>query len=399
MTPPTSLHDAAPACGALPFARTDIAVIGGGIVGMSVAGFLAHEGCEVVVLDAAIAGGSTANAGSLHVQMQSRFMRLFPHRVAGMERQLPLYPEAVRFWRDFEAATGGHFELKISGGLMVAETPQQLDFLVTKSRRERELGLSTEMLGRDDLRRLAPWLGRQIVGAELCADEGKLNPLKCNAAVRAWACRAGTTVVEPCAVRAVEPDGAGYVLRTARGPLRARRVVVAAGAGARALMEGQGVPLPVDPEPLQMTITEAAPPYISHLVQHAERSITLKQLATGQVVIGGGWPARLDAGATQPVVEFGSLAGNLALAQALVPSLAPLQVIRTWAGINAKVDGRGVLGEMPGRPRLYAAIPGDAGYTLGPLSARIVADIVLGREPGVDLAPYATDRFEAAGVA
>uniref|UniRef100_UPI00197F1A5F FAD-dependent oxidoreductase n=1 Tax=Burkholderia sp. Ac-20379 TaxID=2703900 RepID=UPI00197F1A5F len=141
---------------------------------------------------------------------------------------------------------------------------------------------------------------------------------------------------------------------------------------------------------------EAAPPFITHLVQHAERSITLKQLATGQVVIGGGWPARLDAGAAGPVVEFDSLAGNLALAQSLVPALAPLQVIRTWAGINAKVDGRGVLGEMPGRPGLFAAIPGDAGYTLGPLSARLVADLMLGRDPGEDLAHYATDRFALA---
>ncbi|WP_339385902.1 NAD(P)/FAD-dependent oxidoreductase, partial [Burkholderia sp. Ac-20379] len=179
-------------------------MIGAGIVGMSLAGFLAHAGLDVTVLDAAVAGGSTANAGSLHVQMQSRFMRLFPDRVPGMERQLPLYPKAVRYWREFETLTGGDFELKQSGGLMVADTPQQLDFLRIKSRRERELGLATEVIGRDALHSLAPWLDARVLGAELCADEGKLNPLKCNAAVRAWARRGGATFVEPFAVPAFQ---------------------------------------------------------------------------------------------------------------------------------------------------------------------------------------------------
>ena len=55
-----------------------IAVIGGGIVGSSLGGFLAAEGAEVVVIDAGYAGGTTANAGSLHVQMQSVFLERYP---------------------------------------------------------------------------------------------------------------------------------------------------------------------------------------------------------------------------------------------------------------------------------------------------------------------------------
>ena len=86
-----------------------------------------------------------------------------------------------------------------------------------------------------------------------------------------------------------DATGSGFALTTSLGALDARQVAVAAGPGARALMDSAGTFLPVDPEPLHMNITEAAPPLILHLVQHAERSITLKQLSTGQVVIGGGW--------------------------------------------------------------------------------------------------------------
>ncbi|WP_051887954.1 NAD(P)/FAD-dependent oxidoreductase [Caballeronia sordidicola] len=381
--------------GTLPRRQTDVAVIGAGIVGLCLAGFLAQRGRDVMLLDAGGSAASTANAGSLHVQMQSRFMRLFPERVASFEQQLPLYPKAVEYWREFERAINADFEMKVSGGLMVAETPEQFDFLVAKSRRERELGLSVELLERADLERIAPYLGPAAFGAELCANEGKLNPLKCNAQIRAWAVRMGVTIVDQCKVDQLRPTDSRFALTTSLGTLDASQVAVAAGPGARALMDSAGTFLPVDPEPLHMNLTEAAPPLILHLVQHAERSITLKQLSTGQVVIGGGWPAKLAAGADYPVVDPASMIGNVSLAQFMVPALASLHIIRTWAGLNSKVDGRGVLGEMPGIPGLHAAIPGDAGYTLGPLTARLVADLMTGRDPGIDMRPYSPMRFQA----
>ena len=57
------------------------------------------------------------------------------------------------------------------------------------------------------------------------------------------------------------------------------------------------------------------------------------------------------------------------------------------------VDGKGVLGPIGRVPGLFAAIPGDAGYTLGPLSARLVAEMMAGRAAGEDMAPFSPDRF------
>ena len=70
-------------------ADIDVVVVGGGVVGSCVAGFLAEAGRGVMIIDDGRIGGSNANAGSLHVQMQSRFMQLYPQNVPGMERQLP----------------------------------------------------------------------------------------------------------------------------------------------------------------------------------------------------------------------------------------------------------------------------------------------------------------------
>ena len=115
-----------------------------------------------------------------------------------------------------------------------------------------------------------------------------------------------------------------------------------------------------------MNITEATEPLIHHMVQHADRQITMKQLSAGMVVIGGGWPATLAGADEHPTVELDSLIGSLSLAQHVIPRIGALRLIRTWAGVNTSVDGRPVVGPVTGVPGLFFAIPGDAGYTLGP---------------------------------
>lgn len=371
----------------------DVAVIGGGIVGSCLAGFLAEEGLGVVLIDDGRIGGTNANAGSLHVQMQSRFMRLYPQNVPGMERQLPLYPKAVAFWQAFERRLGADFDLKLTGGLMVAESRDQLDFLELKARRERALGLDVDILDRSRLDRIAPYFGPAVVGAELCFNEGKLNPLLCNAAIHRWLLAAGVDVIAGATVERITRAGPGFAVAMARVSITAGRVVLAAASGSKPLAAMLGVNIPAEAEPLHMNITEATAPLIGHLVQHADRMITLKQFGTGQIVIGGGWPAHLAGERRHPTVELQSLIGNLALARHIVPRLAPLHVIRNWAGINTAVDGKGVLGAVASIPGLFAAIPGDAGYTLGPYSAHLVAQAMTGKRPDEDLAPYSPDRF------
>lgn len=374
----------------------DVLVIGGGIVGSCLAGFLAEDGVGVALIDDGQIGGSNANAGSLHVQMQSRFMRLYPQNVPGMERQLPLYPKAVAFWQTMQARLGADFDLKMTGGLMVAESQDQLGFLKIKARRERELGLDVDILDRAALDRIAPYFGPDVVGAEICANEGKLNPLLCNAAIRRWILEKGVVLIEGESAGPIRSERRSFIVETKRGSIRAGRVVLAAASGSKGLAAALGVSIPAEPEPLHMNITEATTPLIGHLVQHADRMITLKQFGTGQIVIGGGWPAHLAGQRRHPTVELASLVANATLAQHIVPRIAPLRIIRTWAGINTSVDGKGVLGPIGRVPGLFAAIPGDAGYTLGPLSAQLVADMMLGRRPNEDVTPFSPDRFEAA---
>jgi glycine/D-amino acid oxidase-like deaminating enzyme len=203
----------------------------------------------------------------------------------------------------------------------------------------------------------------------------------------------GVPLIEHRSVTRIERAGTGFLVHSASGSIRAGRAVLAAASGCRALAQSLGVTIAADPEPLHMNITEPAPTLIGHLVQHADRPITLKQFGTGQVVIGGGWPAHLVGERRHPTVRLASLIGNVALAQHIVPAILPLRIIRTWAGINTTVDGAAVLGAVSSVPGLFIAIPGDAGYTLGPLSAMLVAETVLGRKPSEDLSSFSPDRF------
>lgn len=372
----------------------DLLVIGGGIVGQTAAIFAAEAGMRVRLVDAGVNAGSTANAGSLHVQLQSRFIRLFPELAPNVEASLPLYLAAVREWERLEAAHGP-FELVRKGGLMLAEGAEQMRFLEGKAAREAARGLSVELLDRPALDRLAPWLGPQIVGAELCRDEGKLNPLAANLALRARAAALGVEMRRD-RIMAVEAAGGAVAAHGASGAVHAAtQAIIAAAWGSGALTAPLGLALPTRAEPLHMNITEPGAAQIGHLIQHAERSITLKQFASGQIVIGGGWPADSRGDWATPAVRAASMLGNVALAARLVPGIAGLRVIRTWAGMNTTADGRTVLGRLPGAPAVIVAVPGDAGYTLGPLTGRMAAEIAAGLTPAEDPAPLSPARFSA----
>ena len=376
-------------------AEADVCIAGGGIMGLCAAIGLAGRGRGVVVLDGGGHPGSTTNAGSLHVQMQSRFIRLeTPARVAAVKRHMPLYVRAVAEWQALAAGLDADIELSVEGGLMLAETPEQYAFLAAKCLEEQRLGLPVEMLDRAALDRLAPWIGPAAIGAEFCAIEGKMNTLLANPAIERAAMRAGAVLVKRTPVIAAARDGSGFRVDTPRGRLRCGQLLLAAGGETGRLAAMFGLRIPVESEPLHMNITEPVAVRIKHLVQHADRQLTLKQARSGQVIIGGGRPAAFARG--RATVRRESMEGNLALALQIAPWLSEARLLRTWAGVNAKTDGMPVLGEAPGTPGLFLAVPGDAGYSLGPVSGTILAEVMTGQGASYPIDDFTAGRFASA---
>ncbi|MBT8079886.1 MAG: FAD-binding oxidoreductase [Gammaproteobacteria bacterium] len=371
----------------------DTVVIGGGITGMCVSWFLAQEGAAVVCVDDGGNAGSGANAGSLHVQMQSRVLRLFPQRMPDYEKTVAIYPRAVDFWQRLAAELGEDIDLRIGGGLMIAQSDAEVRLLQRKCAAETRNGVDSAFIGASELLSIAPYLHSGVRGAVYCAAEGQLNPLLANAVIRRRLRRSGAQLRERETVLRIDRDARAYRVILAGGEIRAGRVVIAAGAGSGPIAATLGLRLPTRAEPLHMNVTEATTPFLDGLLQHAAQPITVKQLHSGQVLVGGGWPARASGAAPVPEILRASLTGNLRLAQALVPRLAGLQVLRCWAGVNPTIDLLSVLGEVTSLPGVFIAVPGDAGYTLGPYCARLLVDSMYGRRPDFPLENFSPMRF------
>lgn len=374
----------------------DTVVIGGGIVGLCLTWFLADDGAAVICLDDGADCGSTTNAGSLHVQMQSRVRRQFPERYDDFVKTLPIYPRAVDYWFEIAGMLDRDIGLSTIGGLMVADDAEQMQRLADKCGQEQRQGVETALIDRQELLRRAPYLNEDLAGASFCPLEGKVDPLQANAAIRRKLTQAGGSIRRGVRVEHLETDRSDYVVACGVATFRAGRVVIAAGSGSGPIAASLGFELPVTAEPLHMNVTDAATSFVEHLLQHAARPITMKQLANGQLVIGGGWPAGDPASPAPASVRLSSTLGNLGLAREMVPDVGGLSVVRSWAGINARADLLSVLGEAPSSPGVFVAVPGDAGYTLGPYCARLVAELMAGRQPDFPLAPFSPARFRGA---
>jgi glycine/D-amino acid oxidase-like deaminating enzyme len=380
-------------------AETDVLVVGAGIYGCAVAYFLTHFGIDATVVDAGDIGAeaSGANAGNLHLQLSP-----FSHAdksqawLADFAGTLPFFTEAVSLWKRLGRELEIDIELRCPGGLMVAETEAQLDTLRNKVALERSHGLRIDMIDRAELRRLAPYLSPRLLGASYCPDEGMANALLAVVALADSARRGGARFYTGARVDSLTSGNGGWRVGTRRGTVLCRRVVIAAGSRAAdvaALADGH---LPMAHRVIQMIATEACTPFIDHLVYHAEERLTLKQVANGNILIGGGWTAARGGTFERPVVLGDSLRGSLQLAARVVPRLGSATVIRSWAGPNIYTpDGRPTLGPMPEQPGLFAAVCNTYGFTLGPLCGLLVAEMIAGRPTSFDVSSFAPGRFAA----
>ncbi|TQX85214.1 MULTISPECIES: FAD-dependent oxidoreductase [Rhizobium] len=380
----------------LPISSISTLVIGAGIAGLSTALFLARAGEDVAIVERAFPNSlaSGGNAGSLHAQLLSFDHGSRAEAGGGPAVQtLPLQRDSIRLWADLQKELGRDFEMKVTGGVMVAETDAHMRFLAAKVAAERGAGIDSRLIDRDELRHIEPHLSPDFVGAAYCSQEGKINPLVATQYVLEAAQQQGAHVFERCEVLSIASVASGgFDVRTSRGNIRVKRVINAAGAFASRIGAMLGLDIPVFGAPLQMVVTEAAAPLITCLVAHADRHLTLKQAFNGNFIIGGGWTAGLDPVHQHPRPSFSSLEGNLWVAQHVVPALRKLNVIRSWAAMNINIDGAPILGEHPSQPGFFNAVTSN-GYTLGPLIGHLTAQLVLGRETGQALQPFSISRF------
>ncbi len=364
----------------------DIAVVGGGIVGSAIGYGLAKRGARVAVLDQGDTAlrAARANFGLVWVQTKGDGLPAYGHWTR----------RSADLWGGFAAAlteeTGTSPEHEQRGGVSYCLGEQGFEARRTAILRlHNQAGPAVygiEMIERGALERLMPGVrfGPDVTGASFCPHDGCANPLRLLRALHAALQRHGGAYRPDAPARGVRPDGAGFAIDTPAGPLRAAKVVLAAGHGTPALAEALGLRAPMVAERGQVLVTERLHPFVP-LPGNG-----IRQTADGTVMLGA---TREEVGMNTDT----TLAGEAALAAAalrVMPDLARARVVRAWAGLRVlSPDKCPVYHQSERHPGAYAAIC-HSGVTLAAVHANDLAEAILAARFPETLRPFAPERFD-----
>lgn len=361
----------------------DAIVVGAGIVGAAVADALSRDGARVTVLEAGAAALGATAAGMGHLVAMD-----------DSPAQLDLTAYSLDLWRDLSLELPAACEYDPAGTLWVAEEEAQLEGVDAKIKAYAARGLPLQRVDGKDLQALEPNLRSGLAGGIVAPRDGILYPPGAARALLDRAVRRGTVLREHTKVTSV---GARQV--TAGGAtLHADLVVNAAG-----LAAGELTPeLPIIPRKGHLVITDRAPGFCRHQIvemgylksaheMSAEsRAFNLQPRATGQVLIGSsrelvGW---------DPSVNRGLVKAMLDRAARFMPAVSKLPALRIWTGFRpATPDKLPLIGRWEPTPGLWIAAGHEGlGITTSLGTAGLLADLIAGRAPKIDLKPFDPNR-------
>jgi glycine/D-amino acid oxidase-like deaminating enzyme len=212
------------------------------------------------------------------------------------------------------------------------------------------------------------------------------SPLLATPALARAARNMGARFFTRTVLESIEETGDGFSAKTSIGEITAGRIVNCAGANSGRVAAMIGVDIEIEGFPIQVNVTERSAPLVKHLLYFAGNRLTLKQAQNGGFLIGGGWPSRINSKTGWPTINPDSVRGNMRAAISVIPALRDVRLLRIWPAIvNGTNDWRPILGELPGVQGFFMNMFPWMGFTAGPMASRIVADMVLGRKPAMDI--------------
>ena len=363
----------------------EVVVVGGGVIGTSVAFHLAEAGVDVCLVERTeLAGGSTSRAaGGFRAQFSD------PLNVA-------IGLRSIEAFTHFGERPGAEIDLHQVGYLFLLDRAEDVASFEASVALQNELGVPSRFVELDEAAELCPIAGLDgVLAATYCALDGHASP---EAVVQGYAAGArahGASVVTGCAVSAIRCDGGKIAsVETALGTIDTGTVVCAAGVWSPELATSAGVELPVEPYLREVGFTGPTPELPDRLPLTVDFTSGLYFHREGPGLLFGmadrNQPAGLDAPSDPAWLER-----VLEVAARRLPSLLDMGLAGGWKGYyEVTPDHNALIGESPVTERfLYATGFSGHGFLQGPAAGEIVRDLVLGVEPFVDVAPLSAERF------
>jgi len=366
----------------------EVVVIGGGVIGTSVAYHLARRGCTNVLLieRSRLGGGSTGSASGA---IRQQFER---------EIEVALAERSVRCWIDFEESTGAHLDFRQVGYLFLLSTSSEIERYRANVAMQRRMGVPTRLLNVEEALSVAPGIdGDGLLGASYCPTDGRAIPA---AAVEGFARRArdlGVRIEEQVAVTGFRTAGERIsALETSAGVIHTRVVVNAAGPQAADVASMVGVSLPVRAQRVHQVVTDAVQlPDSFPCVLELSKTLFLAKEGSGVLLgLGSGEPKSTDL-----TVDWNYLPEVIEAAMQRMPLLRGAAVRAAWVGLGEYTPDRlPVLGPVSQIEGFYCAngMSGH-GFMLAPAIGEAIADLLVeGKCSWLDIGELSIERFQTA---
>ncbi len=382
----------------------DVVVVGGGVVGTSIAYFCSRAGVRVCLLERDDIGAGTTSAAAAAALLQTKTSAT---KLAFANESLALLDQ---LHDEFDRS----FEFEHTGSLLAACSETEWQVVQDVAATLQKLGLAVQMVDGAQARALMPVLGPTVLGASFSPADAQVNPLELVMAYARAARRLGAQLCIGVQVTGIEKQGDRIVaVMTNKGKIRTGTVVNAAGVWASRVAQMVGLEMPVAPLKGELLITQAMLRRMrgtlisaKYLLSKASTTatadatspkrtvgITLVQVARGNFLVGSTRePAGYDSRNT-----YAGISELCRLLADITPSLANVHVIRAYAGLRPLTpDQMPIIGRAPGLPGFIAATGhGGDGLAFSAITGKIVAEIFSGTVDSDKLKPFAWERFDA----
>jgi sarcosine oxidase subunit beta len=365
--------------------KTDIVIIGGGVMGCAIAYNLAKEGLKPVVIEKSDIGGEASGSNGGGVRQSARNLK-----------EMPLAMESIRLYGHLHEELDMDVEYVRQGNLRLCTSEEEMESMRKSIESQKSVGLELEMLDRKQVLEINPHVGEKVIGASYCPTDGHVNPFLVTYGFFKKAKSLGARFYTHEEAREIRlQKGRVAAVVTDKNTFETDLVVDAAGIAGRKVANMVGLDLPMRPIFSEALITEAYPPLFKQMVGHAKGLFYGRQTVHGSFFWGG------FVGTEQFIYREGKPLFHYigpAISQMVIdffPVLKDLNVIRMWSGLIAQMsDAIPVLGfteEVPGF--VFATGFSGHGFGLAPVIGRLISELILDCKSSIPINDFCPGRF------